>query len=195
MIDRIFEIPENLSSCEKQLLIATINAIERIPRVAASADKLVKDIGGMEILEALDKVTFNNCMDTEEHPYDADDMLGLLAELNTAVIFGEHENAVVIDDTIKLRDRLFEDWNNSDVMVEGLCPDGSLLRPITFEEFAENPEKYIDEQGGLNPHSLLIAGYTMENVSSGEPVLISADDYETAAKAYLEHGNTLEDYI
>ena len=193
-----------LNALDKQMMITTINAIERLPDIRDTVCLTVNGLCKLDILDGIDQSAINEYNKAYGVGFEVDDMLETLVDLDAAepcYEFGATETGyyntylVNIPKAMELRDRLFEEWNRRDLLVEGLNPDGTLCHAVTMEEFFRDPAKYMSADGKPDLSGLNISGYTMGNIDSDLPVVISAEDFETAAKAYLSHGNSLAEFI
>lgn len=191
-----------LNSLDKQMMIATLNAIERTVDGGNMKYLDASEACKLEIFNSIDQNAIDEYDKTDDVGFDLDDVIETLADLGIASAYYEFTAftkdkvyRINITKALELRDKLFEEWNRADLLVEGLKPDGTLYRAVSMEEFSKDPAKYMNASGELNLRGLELCGYTMENIDSGLPVVISADDFETAAKEFLSHDNSLEEFI
>lgn len=141
--------------------------------VVAAIKRCIEELGktkGITVSEIAEHMTAESAVYLQEHVKD----FSIIGELERMFGLGitsfdsNGEDLWVdrVDLFDEYADDLVKEWLESDLLVEGLMPDGSLNKDF----------------------------FTMENVSSELPILISPYDFEELATAFVSHGNSLDDF-
>lgn len=174
-LDALYEYPKvtfskDFSSHNYQRLIIVANAIKRCANDPTKNHGFdMEDVVLAMPLESA--LAFhhndidNELMDLEDH-----------GAIDISVNYDVSVNAKALDE---YEDEVLLKWLESDLLVEGLEPDGSLI---------------YGDHDTEEPMGLYTTGFTMENVATDNPIIISPIDFEEAAMAFVSHGNTLDGY-
>lgn len=140
--------------------------------VVVAIKRCIEELGKSKCItlqEIAERMTLESAVGLQEHIND----FSVQNELDTMVWMGiisyDFNRYVEVEDLDAFNDyadELVSCWLSSDLLVEGLMPDGSLNEGF----------------------------FTMENVSSEAPILISPYDFEALAKAFVSHGNSLDGF-